>query len=71
MLSEIFYVGLYTSLIAFMLALSRQIYKSKCSEIEFCCIKVKRDTAGELKEDEYEIQRNKSQPEQKSNDIIV
>ena len=46
-LSEIFYTSLYTSLIGFVLALGSQCYRSKCSQVEFCCIKIIRDTNGE------------------------
>ena len=46
-LSEIFYTSLYTSLIGFVLALGSQCYRSKCSKVEFCCIKIIRDTNGE------------------------
>ena len=46
-LSEIFYTSLYTSLIGFVLAMGSQCYRSKCSKVEFCCIKIIRDTAGE------------------------
>ena len=46
-LSEIFYTSLYTSLIGFVLAMGSQCYRSKCSKVEFCCIKIIRDTHGE------------------------
>jgi hypothetical protein len=47
MMSEVFWTGLYSSLIGFVLAIGSQCYKSKCSKVEFCCIKIIRDTAGE------------------------
>jgi hypothetical protein len=47
MMSEVFWTGLYGSLIGFVLAIGSQCYKSKCSKVEFCCIKIIRDTAGE------------------------
>ena len=47
MLSETFFVGLYTSAIGFLLALGAQCYKSKCKEVSFCCIKIIRDVEGE------------------------
>ena len=46
-MSEIFYTSLYTSLIGFVLAMGSQCYRSKCSQVEFCCIKIIRDTTGE------------------------
>jgi hypothetical protein len=46
-MSEVFYTGLYSSLIGFILALGSQCYKSKCKEVNFCCIKIIRDVEGE------------------------
>lgn len=43
-MSEVFWTGLYSSLIGFVLAIGSQCYKSKCSKVEFCCIKIIRDT---------------------------
>lgn len=45
LMSETFWVGLYTSLIGFSLALGNQCYKSKCKEVSFCCLKITRDTS--------------------------
>jgi len=47
MFSEVFFTGLYSSLIGFLLAMGAQCYKSKCKEVSFCCIKITRDTAVE------------------------
>jgi hypothetical protein len=47
MFSEVFFTGLYSSLIGFVLAISVQCYKSKCKEVNFCCIKIIRDVEGE------------------------
>lgn len=47
MFSETFFVGLYTSAIGCLLAISAQCYKSKCKEVSFCCIKIIRDVEGE------------------------
>jgi len=46
-MSEVFWTGLYSSLIGFILALGSQCYKSKCKEVNFCCIKIIRDVEGE------------------------
>jgi len=46
-MSEVFYTSLYSSLIGFILALGSQCYKSKCKEVNFCCIKIIRDVEGE------------------------
>jgi hypothetical protein len=47
MMSEVFWTGLYSSLIGFLLAMGSQCYKSKCSQVDICCIKISRDVAGE------------------------
>ena len=44
---EVFFTGLYSSLIGFLLAMGAQCYKSKCSEVKICCITIHRDVAGE------------------------
>ena len=46
-MSEVFWTGLYSSLIGFILAMGSQCYKSKCKEVSFCCIKIIRDTTAE------------------------
>ncbi len=47
MMSEVFWTGLYSGLIGFVLAIGSQCYKSKCNEVKICCITIKRDVAGE------------------------
>ena len=47
MMTETFYVGLYSALMAFVLAIGAQCYRSKCKEVNFCCIKIIRDVQGE------------------------
>ena len=47
MMSEVFWTGLYSSLIGFVLAVSVQCYKSKCREVNICCIRIIRDVEGE------------------------
>ena len=39
-MSEVFYAGLYSSLIGFVLALGSKCYRSKCKEVKSCCIKI-------------------------------
>ena len=58
-MSEVFYTGLYSSLIGFLLALGSQCYKSKCKEVNFCCIKIIRDVEGE---EELDIQQRSQNP---------
>ena len=47
MMSEVFWTGLYSSLIGFVLAIGSQCYRSKCSQVDICCIKITRDVEGE------------------------
>jgi hypothetical protein len=51
-LSEIFYTLLITSTIGLILAVAKLCYKSKCREVNVCCIKIVRDVEGEEKIDE-------------------
>jgi hypothetical protein len=59
MMSEVFWSGTITSLIGFTLAMGAQCYKSKCSHVEFCCIKIVRDTTAE---EELDIQQRPQNP---------
>ena len=42
-LSEVFLSFLVSSIIACILAVGQQLYKSKCDNIEMCCIKIHRN----------------------------
>ncbi len=48
-----FYTGLYTASMAFCLGVFSYLYKSKCKQVDICCIKIVRDV--ELEEKELEI----------------
>ena len=50
-LSETFYALLLTTIGGFVLTMLKYCYKSKCSSIDFCCIKIVRDIGAEVKED--------------------
>ena len=56
MFSEVFFTGLYSSLIGFILAICAQCYRSKCKEVNLCCIKITRDVAGEEALDQRQTQ---------------
>ena len=58
MFTETFYVGLYSALMGFVLAVINQPYKSKCSEVDICCIKIVRDVQGEEQLDSQQIRPN-------------
>ena len=64
MFSEVFFTGLYSSLIGFLLAISAQCYKSKCKEVNFCCIKIIRDVEGEEELDNITPRPNPLSPSQ-------
>ena len=61
MFTETFYVGLYSALMGFVLAISAQCYRSKCKEVSFCCIKIIRDVEGEEELDIQQQQQQRSQ----------
>jgi len=64
-MSETFYVGLYSALMAFVLAIGAQCYKSKCKEVNMCCIKIIRDVEGE---EQLDIQQPRN-PIQSQNNL--
>ena len=66
-MSEVFWVGLYTAGITFLLALSRQLYKSKCQTLKCCGCELIRDVEAEEKIDELEMENH---TETKSNAIV-
>jgi hypothetical protein len=63
-LSEVFYTFLITSVVGFILALGRICYKSKCSSIDFCCLKIIRNVDVEMRED-IELGSNSKDEESK------
>ena len=50
-MTEIFWTFFITTTIAFLLALTRACYKSKCNQIDLCCIKITRNIDAEVQED--------------------
>ena len=65
--SEIFYTGLYTAGVGVILAMMNMCYKSKCRQIDICCIKIIRDVAVEEGID----RPNSPRQEQKANLLIL
>ena len=57
-MTETFWMFVITSTIGFIIAVSKMCYKSKCKEVDFCCIKVIRDTSLEERELEFETIHN-------------
>ena len=66
MFSEVFFTFLVTSLIGFTLKACSMAYKSKCKEVDVCCIKIVRDTESEEKEHEFDVLHLPQQPSQSS-----
>ena len=56
-----FYMFLISSVLGCLGMSFRMMYKSKCKEVDFCCIRVLRDTQGEEKIDEIENNNKKEQ----------
>ncbi len=54
--SEVFWTGLYTAAMAFLLAVGRMCYKSKCKKVKICCLTIVRDVEIELTDDNKESQ---------------
>ena len=65
---QIFWTFFITTMCGFILALGRQLYKSKCKEIEICCIKIVRDVDGEEAIDQLQIQNPNNQ---QNNDVLT
>jgi hypothetical protein len=57
-MSEVFWTGLYSSLIGFAIAIMASCYKSKCSKIDIGCIHIERDVEAEEQLDQNPIQSN-------------
>ena len=57
-LSEVFWTFVISSICGVVLVGIRLCYKSKCKEVDFCCLKIVRDTEGEEKIDEQPKRSN-------------
>ena len=53
--SEVFWVGLYTAGGALILAIMNICYKSKCKEVDICCIRIVRDVVVEEEIDQSSL----------------
>ena len=58
---QIFWTFFVTTVCGFLLALGRQMYKSKCKKVSCGCIKIVRDVESEMELDET---RNESRNEE-------
>ena len=59
--NAIFYMGIVTLLFGSVAMCFRLCYKSKCSEVNFGCIKIKRDVNIEKEEDMNNINKTSSE----------
>lgn len=51
MLTEVFWVSFVSTVTGMIIALARICYKSKCRQVDICCVHVFRDTALEVQEE--------------------
>ena len=66
MMSEVFWSMFLTTSVAFVLAVGRLCYKSKCSSIQMGCIKIVRNIEVEEREDDLEMKMKQTQQENKN-----
>jgi hypothetical protein len=52
--NAVFWSFFITSTIGLLFGLAKMAYKSKCKEVQVCCLKIVRDTQTEEKEMEFE-----------------
>jgi hypothetical protein len=50
-LSEIFWAMVVSTLAGLIIAVGKMCYKSKCSSIDLCCLRITRNIEAEVKED--------------------
>ena len=55
-----FWLSLATIFFGGLALTTRYMYKSKCTEVECCCVKIKRDIETEEREDALAIKRSPS-----------
>ena len=65
-MTETFWMFVLTSSIGFIIAISKMCYKSKCKEVDICCIKVIRDIQIE---EELDLQQIRPNPIQSQNNL--
>lgn len=80
MLSEVFWVAFITTMSATIIKCGAMLYKSKCREVQCCCIKIVRDLEAEAAAEALEVQqqqnnrnslnRSGSSPRQSMRDIL-
>lgn len=66
MLSEVFWTFLISSSVALIAKIATLCFKSKCKEVNLCCLKVIRDTEVEEKETEFMTFQQQQQKQQQA-----
>lgn len=66
MLSEVFWVAFITTMSATLIKCGAMLYKSKCREVECCCIKIVRDLEAEAAAEALEAQQQQQQNNRQS-----
>ena len=62
-LSEVFWSFFISSCVGLLVIIGKLCYKSKCKEVNCCCIKFTRDTQAEIEIDENPPQSNTQEPD--------
>jgi len=60
MLSEVFWVAFITTMSATLIKCGAMLYKSKCREVQCCCIKIVRDLEAEAAAEALEMQQQQN-----------
>ena len=63
-MTEMFWMFLISSVLGCLGLTFKMCYKSKCKEVDLCCFKIMRDTSGEEKIDEIQINERQESKEQ-------
>ena len=69
-LTEVFLTFVISSGVGLILAVLKMCYKSKCSSIEVCCIKIVRNVDVEEREDEIEMKKEADKTENKNDNNV-
>ena len=69
--TEVYWTLVLSTGTAFLLAVARMCYKSKCKRIKFCGLDIERDTEAEEREDEKEMELRGNVRSKKSDDPLA
>ena len=66
----VFWSFFITSIIGFLLKCASMAYKSKCKEVDMCCLKIVRDVDVEQEEQEFMVKNQLKKSPSKSNEDL-